>query len=91
MLGEHILTADDFEDYKMEITNDEGETERDPETLEPLYYTVVYKQIFEEIQAAHNEGLKILTADSISESKRVRAWIAKFGATESNFKAYYNS
>ena len=91
LLAEYILTSDDFEDYKMEITNDEGETEVDPETLEPLYYTVVYKQIFEEIKAAHNEGLKILTADSISESKRVREWIAKFGATESNFKAYYNS
>lgn len=91
LLAEYILTSDDFEDLKMEITNDEGETERDPETLEPLYYTVVYKQIFEEIKAAHNEGLKILTADSISESKRVREWIAKFGSTESNFKAYYNS
>ena len=91
LLAEYILTSDDFEDLKMEITNDEGETEVDPETLEPLYYTVVYKQIFEEIKAAHNEGLKILTADSISESKRVREWIAKFGATESNFKAYYNS
>lgn len=91
LLAEYVLTSDDFEDLKMEITNDEGETEVDPETLEPLYYTVVYKQIFEEIKAAHNEGLKILTADSISESKRVREWIAKFGATESNFKAYYNS
>lgn len=91
LLTEYVLTSDDFEDLKMEITNDEGETEVDPETLEPLYYTVVYKQIFEEIKAAHNEGLKILTADSISESKRVREWIAKFGATESNFKAYYNS
>lgn len=91
LLAEYVLTSDDFEDLKMEITNDEGETEVDPETLEPLYYTVVYKQIFEEIKAAHNEGLKILTADSISESKRVREWIAKFGSTESNFKAYYNS
>ena len=72
MLGEHILTADDFEDLKMEITNDEGETERDPETLEPLYYTVVYKQIFEEIEAGYKAGLKMLTADNITESKRVR-------------------
>ena len=91
LLGEHILTADDFEDLKMEITNDEGETERDPETLEPLYYTVVYKQIFEEIEAGYKAGLKMLTADNITESKRVREWIAKFGATESNFVAYYNS
>ena len=66
LLTEYVLTSDDFEELKMEITNDEGETEVDPETLDPLYYTVVYKQIFEEIEAAHNEGLKILTADSIS-------------------------
>ena len=91
LLGEHVLTADDFEDYKIEITDDNGEVERDPETLEPLYYTVVYKQIFEEIEAGYKAGLKMLTADNITESKRVREWIAKFGATESNFVAYYNS